>query len=291
MRRRLRRINPYFYILPGLIYILVTTILPLLYSLRTSFSNERGTNLGKSEFVGLDNYVNILQGNSFWHSVQVTLVYTGGTVVLEMLIGVALALVLVRLRRGRKLSRVLFVIPFSLPPVVVGLMYLLILDQGSGILNHVLSLVGIAPVSWLSDPSMALWTIIGIDFWQWTPFVVISALAALESMPSDVLEAGVLDGASPAQLLRWIILPLIKPVLLVVALTRALTSLKVFDIVFVLTGGGPGRATETLSYNIYVDAFQRFDFGHSAALSWLLIGMAMVLAIPLVRSMLRSDVA
>ena len=93
------------------------------------------------------------------------------------------------------------------------------------------------------------------------------------------------------QLLRWIILPLIKPVLLVVALTRALTSLKVFDIVFVLTSGGPGRATETLSYNIYIDAFQRFDFGHSAALSWILIMLAMLLSIPLVRAMLRSDVA
>lgn len=290
-RKALRRFNPYFYILPGIIYIVITTIVPLVYSLRTSFSEERGGSIGNPTFIGLENYFSIFQDESFWHSVQVTLVYTGATVILEMLVGTALALVLIRLRRGRKLSRVLFVIPFSLPPVVVGLMYLLILDRGNGILNYLLSLLGIDAVSWLGDPSVALWAIISVDIWQWTPFVIISALAALESMPGDVLEAGIVDGANPRQLLRWIILPLIKPVLLVVALTRALTSLKVFDIVFVLTSGGPGRATETLSYNIYIDAFQRFDFGHSAALSWILILLAMLLSIPLVRAMLRSDVA
>lgn len=290
-RKALRRFNPYFYILPGIIYIVLTTIVPLVYSLRTSLSEERGGSIGNPTFIGFDNYFSIVQDESFWHSMQVTLVYTGATVILEMLVGTALALVLIRLRRGRKLSRVLFVIPFSLPPVVVGLMYLLILDRGNGILNYLLGLLGIDAVSWLGDPSVALWAIISVDIWQWTPFVIISALAALESMPGDVLEAGIVDGANPRQLLRWIILPLIKPVLLVVALTRALTSLKVFDIVFVLTSGGPGRATETLSYNIYIDAFQRFDFGHSAALSWILILLAMLLSIPLVRAMLRSDVA
>ena len=289
--KRRRRLAPYFYILPGLIYIVVTTIVPLLYSFWTSLTVSRGTSQDAPAFVGLDNYAEILQSEAFWHSVRVTLLYTGGTVIFEMLLGTALALVLIRLKRGRKLSRVLFIIPFSLPPVVVGLMYLLILDRGNGILNYLLGFIGIQPVSWLGDPSIALWTIIGVDIWQWTPFVVISALAALESMPSDVLEAAVVDGASPTQQLRWIILPLIKPVLLIVALTRALTSLKVFDIVFVLTNGGPGRATETLSYSIYIDAFQRFDFGHSAALSWLLIAIAMVLSIPLVRSVLRSDVS
>lgn len=290
-KKTLRRVSPYFYILPGFIYILATTIVPLVYSFRTSLSEERGVSIGSPRFIWFENYFSIFQDESFWHSAQVTLVYTGATVILEMLVGTALALILMKLRRGRKLSRVLFVIPFSLPPVVVGLMYLLILDRGNGILNYLLGLLGVDAVSWLGDPSVALWAIISVDIWQWTPFVIISALAALESMPGDVLEAGIVDGANPRQLLRWIILPLIKPVLLVIALTRALTSLKVFDIVFVLTSGGPGRATETLSYNIYIDAFQRFDFGHSAALSWVLILLAMLLSIPLVRAMLRSDVA
>jgi multiple sugar transport system permease protein len=211
--------------------------------------------------------------------------------VLEMILGTAIALLMIRMARGRKLSRVLLIIPFSLPSVVVGLMYLLILDRGYGVLNYLLHLVGAGPVSWLGDPSIALWTIIGVDLWQWTPFVIISALAALENMPDDVIEAGIIDGASPGQLLWWVILPMVKPVLLVIALTRALTSLKVFDVIFVLTNGGPGRATETLSYNVYVDAFQRFDFGHASALSWLLIVLAMVLSIPLVRSVLKSDVS
>jgi multiple sugar transport system permease protein len=208
-----------------------------------------------------------------------------------MILGTALALLLVRLTRGRKLVRLLLIIPFSVPPVVIGLMYLLIMDRSYGILNYLLGLVGVSPISWLSSPDVAIWAIIGVDLWQWTPFVIISAVAALESMPGDVIDAASIDGASSMQMVRWVVLPLIKPVLLVVALTRALTSLKVFDVIFVLTNGGPGRATETLSYMVYVDAFQRFDFGRGAAVSWLLILIAMVVAIPMVRSVLRSDVA
>jgi multiple sugar transport system permease protein len=286
-----RRTEPYLFIIPGLLFIVVTTGAPLLYSLWTSLTFNKATSSSGSRFIGLANYLAILEDPSFWHSTKVTLIYTGTTVVLEMILGTAIALLMIRMARGRKLSRVLLIIPFSLPSVVVGLMYLLILDRGYGVLNYLLHLVGAGPVSWLGDPSIALWTIIGVDLWQWTPFVIISALAALENMPDDVIEAGIIDGASPGQLLWWVILPMVKPVLLVIALTRALTSLKVFDVIFVLTNGGPGRATETLSYNVYVDAFQRFDFGHASALSWLLIVLAMVLSIPLVRSVLKSDVS
>jgi multiple sugar transport system permease protein len=286
-----RRVEPYLFIIPGLLFIVVTTGAPLVYSLWTSLTFNKATSISGPRFVGLDNYVAILKDGSFWHSAKVTLVYTGATVVLEMILGTVIALLMIRMARGRKLSRVLLIIPFSLPSVVIGLMYLLILDRGYGVLNYLLRLVGASPVSWLGDPSIALWTIIGVDLWQWTPFVIISALAALENMSDDVLEAGIIDGASPGQLLGWVILPMVKPVLLVIALTRALTSLKVFDVIFVLTNGGPGRATETLSYSVYVDAFQRFDFGHASALSWLLIVLAMALSIPLVRAVLKSDVS
>jgi len=286
-----RRIEPYLFIIPGLLFIVVTTGAPLVYSLWTSLTFNKATSTSGSRFIGLANYLAILKDASFWHSTKVTLIYTGATVVLEMILGTAIALLMIRMARGRKLSRVLLIIPFSLPAVVIGLMYLLILDRGYGVVNYLLSLTGASPVSWLGDPSIALWTIIGVDLWQWTPFVIISALAALENMSDDVIEAGIIDGASPGQLLWWVILPMVKPVLLVIALTRALTSLKVFDVIFVLTNGGPGRATETLSYNVYVDAFQRFDFGHASALSWLLIVLAMALSIPLVRSVLKADVS
>ena len=286
-----RRIEPYLFIIPGLLFIVVTTGAPLVYSLWTSLTFNKATSTSGSRFIGLANYLAILKDASFWHSTKVTLIYTGATVMLEMILGTAIALLMIRMARGRKLSRVLLIIPFSLPAVVIGLMYLLILDRGYGVVNYLLSLTGASPVSWLGDPSIALWTIIGVDLWQWTPFVIISALAALENMSDDVIEAGIIDGASPGQLLWWVILPMVKPVLLVIALTRALTSLKVFDVIFVLTNGGPGRATETLSYNVYVDAFQRFDFGHASALSWLLIVLAMALSIPLVRSVLKADVS
>ncbi|HEX7387152.1 MAG TPA: sugar ABC transporter permease [Castellaniella sp.] len=286
-----RRAFPYVLILPGLIYIAVTTLVPLVYSFWTSLTFNRATSVQPPHFNGVRNYVDVLTDSNFWNAVKVTAIYTGATVVSEMILGTAIALLLIKLTRGRKLVRLLLIIPFSVPPVVIGLMYLLIMDRSYGILNYLLSVVGIGPVSWLSSPDVALWSVIGVDLWQWTPFVIISAVAALESMPGDVIDAASIDGASSMQMVRWVVLPLIKPVLLVVALTRALTSLKVFDVIFVLTNGGPGSATETLSYMVYVDAFQRFDFGRGAAVSWLLILIAMVVAIPMVRSVLRSDVA
>ncbi|WP_291772839.1 carbohydrate ABC transporter permease [Castellaniella sp.] len=286
-----RRVFPYVLILPGLIYIAVTTLVPLVYSFWTSLTFNRATSVRPPHFNGIQNYIDVLSDPSFWNALKVTAIYTGTTVVAEMILGTAIALLLIKLTRGRKLVRLLLIIPFSVPPVVIGLMYLLIMDRSYGILNYLLSLVGMGPVSWLSSPDIAIWSIIGVDLWQWTPFVIISAVAALESMPGDVIDAASIDGASSMQMVRWVILPLIKPVLLVVALTRALTSLKVFDVIFVLTNGGPGSATETLSYMVYVDAFQRFDFGRGAAVSWLLILIAMVVAIPMVRSVLRSDVA
>ncbi|TAM86124.1 MAG: sugar ABC transporter permease [Candidimonas sp.] len=285
-----RQLFPYALILPGLIYIGVTTVAPLMYSFWTSLTFNQATSVRPPHFNGIQNYIDVLSDSGFWNAVKVTAVYTGVTVCAEMIIGTALALFLIKLNRGRKFARLLLIIPFSLPSVVIGLMYLLIMDRSYGILNYLLSVVGIPPVSWLSSPHVAIWSIIGIDLWQWTPFVIISAVAALESMPQDVLDAAAIDGATTLQQIRYVVLPLIKPVLLVVALTRALTSLKVFDIIFVLTNGGPGRATETLSYLVYVDAFQRFDFGHGAAVSWLLICVAMLVAIPMVRAVLRTDV-
>jgi multiple sugar transport system permease protein len=286
-----RRAFPYVLIFPGLVYIAATTLVPLVYSFWTSLTFNRATSVQAPHFNGIQNYIDVLSDSSFWNALRVTAIYTGATVAAEMILGTALALLLVRLTRGRKLVRLLLIIPFSVPPVVIGLMYLLIMDRSYGILNYLLGLVGVSPISWLSSPDVAIWAIIGVDLWQWTPFVIISAVAALESMPGDVIDAASIDGASPMQMVRWVVLPLIKPVLLVVALTRALTSLKVFDVIFVLTNGGPGGATETLSYMVYVDAFQRFDFGRGAAVSWLLILIAMVVAIPMVRSVLRSDVS
>lgn len=286
-----RRVFPYVLILPGLIYIAVTTLVPLVYSFWTSLTFNQATSVRPPHFNGIQNYIDVLSDPGFWNALKVTAIFTGTTVVAEMILGTAIALLLIKLTHGRKLVRLLLIIPFSVPPVVIGLMYLLIMDRSYGILNYLLSLVGMGPVSWLSSPDIAIWSIIGVDLLQWTPFVIISAVAALESMPGDVIDAASIDGASSMQMVRWVILPLIKPVLLVVALTRALTSLKVFDVIFVLTNGGPGSATETLSYMVYVDAFQRFDFGRGAAVSWLLILIAMVVAIPMVRSVLRSDVA
>lgn len=286
-----RTLFPYMLVLPGLLYILASTVAPLLYSLWTSLRFNQATSVRAPHFNGIDNYLDILGNPAFWNSIKITAVYTGMTVALEMLLGTAIALLLIRINRGRKFARLLLIIPFSLPPVIIGLMYLLILDQHHGIFNYLIGLAGVPPIPWLSDRHVALWALIGVDLWQWTPFVIISAVAALESMPTDVLDAGAMDGASKLQTIRWIILPLIKPVLLVIALTRTLTSLKVFDVIFVMTNGGPGSSTETLSYLVYVNGFVRFDYGHSAAMSWILIAIAMATAIPMVRSLLRNDVS
>ena len=163
--------------------------------------------------------------------------------------------------------RTIMIVPILVPAVAIGSMFKLMFNYDFGLFNQGLALVGLGPVSWLGSPSLALWSVVIVDIWHWTPFVFLILFAAVEGLPRDVLEAGHVDGASPLQLLRYVTLPLLMPALTVAFLFRAILAFKAFDEVYLLTGGGPGTSSELLSLHLYRVFFEQNQLGYGALLS------------------------
>lgn len=270
------RIFPYWFLAPAMVLLLGLTIYPLVYILRISL--HRVTPRGES-FVGLENFIRVAQDPFFFRSVGQTLFYAGGALLLEFLLGFALALLLDSEIRARGFWRALFLLPMILPPVVAGVIWRLIYNPNFGVLNGVLQGFGvdIRRWTWLANPSLALPAVIVVDVWQWTPFVFLILLAGLQAIPEEPYEAARIDGSSAWQTFLHITLPLLAPAILVALLLRTMDLLRIFDQVFILTQGGPGFATETISLYIYKTAFRFYDFGYAAAMSLALLAVTMVL--------------
>ncbi|MGO4838117.1 carbohydrate ABC transporter permease, partial [Rhizobiaceae sp. 2RAB30] len=213
---------------------------------------------------GAGNYIRILNDPFFWISLRNTVVFTVTAVGVELLLGLALALLLYgEVTRWRSFLRTLFLLPMVLSPVVVGVTWRALLTPEFGWISQVTG----GSVGWLSDPSVALFTLVMVDVWQWTPFVFVILLSGLLAIPVDILEAARIDGANGWHRLKSIILPSLAPLIAVVVLLRAIDASKIFDLVFNLTQGGPGTATETLAFYIYRLSFKSYDLGYGAAIS------------------------
>lgn len=283
MRSFLQRATPYVFLAPAAAITFVALLYPMLRSIWLSFHEwSIGTPPGSAVFVGLANYRWLLNDDAFWISVGVTLAFAGAVVGLEVLLGVALALVLDRNLRGMSLFRTIFILPMMVAPIVVGLIWRFIYNEQFGPLAQGLKALGLAPIPWLSSPDMALVSVIIADVWQWTPFIFILALAALQGMPSSALEAARIDGATAWQTTRYIKLPLIMPVIAVAALLRLIDAFKVLEVIYILTEGGPGRSTEILSLHIYKTAFVSQQLGRASALSNLLLILVLLLTLALI---------
>lgn len=204
-----------------------------------------------TEFVGTRHLGEFISDKLYWIGLRNTTLFALVTVALQMLFGLALALAVKKQKRGRCLLLAIFLIPIIVPLIVIGAMWKLILNADIGVLNMVLAQIGVGRTDWLGDEKLALATVIAVDVWHWTPFTILLLLAGLESLPCDVYESARLDTVSNWQELRYITLPLIWPTLLVTALFRLILSFKVFDEIYLLTSGGPGTATEVVSYSIY----------------------------------------
>lgn len=222
-------------------------------------------------FVGISHFIRLFQDEFFWSAIGVTFHFVGVVILIEFFFGLALALVLNREIRGRDVIRSLFLLPMMLAPVAVGLIWRFILNDEVGILNYFFSVLGLPPQAWLGDVRTALAAIILVDIWQWTPFVILVLLAGLQSLPSEPFEAARVDGASPVQMFRFVTLPLLKPVILIVLLFRTIDAYRVFDKIYIMTYGGPQTATETLSLYVYRNGFRHYDMGYTAALSILML--------------------
>ena len=263
--------------------LLLVLAIPLGYSLITSFFNTNLKYQGLGDFVGLSNYASVLQDEYFIESVVTTAKFTVGVVVVEFLAGLAIALLLNNIRKGRNFFFTIIIVPMMITPIAVGLIWRLLLHANLGIVNYMLSLVGISGQAWLADSSLALKTVMFIDVWQNVPYMVLVILAGLVTLPAEPYEAAAIDGASRTQSFFRLTVPMMLPTFSVVLLLRTITALKTYDLIFVLTRGGPGTSTEVISYHIYQQAFRYLEIGKASAMSYLLLLLIIPIAFLFVR--------
>ena len=228
-------------------------------------------------FAGAANYVRLAHDDLFRAGIANTTVFALGAVTLQMVLGFALALMTSKAMRGRVFYRTVFMLPILVPGIVIGAIWKLMYSFDFGVLNQLLGALGLGPFDWLGSTSTALAAVIVVDVWHWTPFVFLLLLAGLESLPQDIYEAAKVDGVTFWQELRYITLPLMLPLIVVTLAFRLLVAFKVFDEIYLLTGGGPGTATEVVSYTIYRRFFTEGQTGYGAAMSVVVLAALAVL--------------
>ena len=252
---------------PAVLILLVMMAFPIIYTLYLSVTNWTPTLIGSAKFVGLQNYVKLItQDERFLNALWRTIWFTIAGVSIQCFLGVGLALIFNREFVARGLIRTAFLMSMVATPVAIALVWMMILDINTGILNYFLNWVAGVRVAWLSNRSIVLWSMILVDTWQWTPFIMLIALAGLSALPTEPYESALIDGASSAQLLWYLTLPMLRPTLMVALMFRSIDALKTFDIIYVITGGGPAYASETLNLYAFSQGFAYFNMGYASAL-------------------------
>jgi len=270
--------------LPALVVLAATTTAPLVYLAWTSLMRIDLSMPWLSGFAGAGNYVKMGDDPRFWSSLVLTVIYTASTVVLQVAVGLSLALLVLRIPRGQAAARIAAILPIVLAPVVVGLFWrTLVLAPDFGLVDVVTRALGLGSHNWLGDPQLALVSVIAIHTWQWTPFAFLVILASLASLPPDVFEAARLDRAGPWQRFVHITLPLIRPAVVVVVIMRMMVALSAFAAIYAATGGGPGTATEILNLYAYRTSFTELNLGYGAALAMVLLAVTLAVSVLLFR--------
>ncbi|MER7167975.1 sugar ABC transporter permease [Micromonospora sp. NPDC000207] len=256
---------------PAMAFVAALIIFPLAWTLYLSLTDSRGSVRADSNFIGLQNYLDVLSDTDrFWPAVGRTGIFTGVALLVEVVLGMAIALLLWRPFKGEKWVRVAILLPLVATPVAVGMMWRLIFDPNIGMANQILGWVGIAPQPWLAGQNTALATTIFIDIWQWTPMVVLILLAGLTSLSDEPQEAAMIDGASAWQRFRHVTLPLLMPTVIVAVLLRGIDALKTFDILYATKGRGGGSFNEVETLNVYAYGLS-FDYNEYGRSSTVLI--------------------
>jgi multiple sugar transport system permease protein len=286
----LRRLNPanmrdrtlrWWMVAPALIIIFMTTVYPILYSAYMSlhFYNI----VDPARFIGLRNYERILADDRFWNAVRVSFTFAIPEFILELTIGFGLALLINQDIRGKGLIRSIILLPLMLTPVVVGLNWRVMFNYDFGIINWFIGLFGIAKLNWVNDATAAMPALIILEVWRATSFEMLVFSAGLAALPEEPFEAAEIDGASSWQKMVLLTIPMLKPLFLVVMLFRSYELLRVFDIVYTLTQGGPGRATETLSFLIFGRLFEGWQVGYASATSFMLLFISLAVVLLIIR--------
>jgi multiple sugar transport system permease protein len=279
----------YALIAPALLVIVGTTVYPLIYSLLVSFQRW---NLSKSTspgpFVGLENYIRAFHDKNFINSAVVTVKFTVISVSMSIVLGLVIALLLNRPGRFANVMKTLLIFPFAMAPALKGFTWRFLLDGSFGFLDHIIDVLipPLSHIAWLADANWALFWLAVTEVWGWAPYIALVFIGALGTMSTEMVDAARVDGANPLQLLWHIILPTLRPILLVITLFKTIFSLKMFDQVVTMTGGGPGRATETLNFTVYRTAFVNFDMGYASAMAYILVVVQLIFAVFYVRWLL-----
>lgn len=274
------------FLLPTMALLLAVTVFPLIWSLGLSFTQysviKSATTTPK--FIGLENYAELLQNDDLWERFWITARFVVPAVAIEFVLGFGLALLLNRNFKGRGMIMTLMLIPMMLSPLVVALFWRFMFQADIGVLNYLIrDVLGFAGVRWLTSTATAMWAIVLVDVWQWTPFIMLIALAGLSAVPKYLYEAADVDRASAWFKFRNITLPLVTPLLLIALLFRLMDTYRLFDTAYALTGGSPGHSTELLSLWLYQIAFREFDTGRGSAIGYIMLVVIIALANMLLR--------
>jgi multiple sugar transport system permease protein len=271
-------------LLPTLVVLVAVLGYPMLYSLWMSLQSY--DLITPPVFRGLQNYADVLRSDLFWNALRVSLTFTIGAFVLEFLLGLGLALLIERPDiRFKSIFRVIFITPLLITPVVIGLNWRVLLNRDYGVVNWALGMVGIPRIDWTISAATSMPTLIAVDAWHTTAFVMLVLAAGLVSLPAEVFEASQIDGANGWQQLRYITLPLLRPLILVICLWRSLALLQMFDIAYTLTEGGPGRLTQTLSLYDYTLMFSGYQVGKASAAAYLIFLICLAVGLLLIKVM------
>lgn len=284
--------SKYVFLLPTVILILLLSIFPLIFSLAVSFLSWDLSRLeGGIRFAGLANFITLVKDERFWNTTRVTVIFVIGAVALEYVLGLGIGLLLNQISRLRRIFTVIFLLPMMLTPAAVGYVGRMLFNETKGPVNDIIQHLGGPMVPWISKGPLALPSLILVDAWEWTPFMMIVLFAGLQSLPPEVFEAARVDGASGFQIFRYITFPMLAPVSLTVILIRGLEAFKLFDISAVMTGGGPGTATETVTMYAYRVAMKNGNLGYASAIAYSLLIMIVIFSMVFLNSLRRRTAA
>jgi multiple sugar transport system permease protein len=266
---------------PAAAVVLLVILFPWIFTVFMSLHDWKVT--GATPFVGFANYAKMLQDERFLWAIVRTVWFTVGTVVAPMLLGVWAAVCFASQFRLRGLARTLFVLPMMATPVAIALVWTMMFHPQLGVLNYLLTSVGLPPSTWVYDSTTVIPTLVMVETWQWTPLVMLIVLGGIASLPLEPYEAAILDGANAWQMFRHITLPLVWPFIMVAAVIRLIDALKTFDTIYVITLGGPGTSSETLNILLYQTAFAYYDLGYGSAIVVVFFLLILLISLLLLR--------
>ena len=279
MKATLNRLAPFVRVGPAALIVGFGLFYPTLLAVRIGFFDwQLGTSFADAAYVGFSEFARAIHDPAVQASLWRTILFAAIVVSAEMVLGTVLALLLEKPVRGMSVFRTIFILPMMVAPIVVGFIWRFLLDTQFGPVNAALKAVGLAPQLWLADPDLAFAAIVMSDIWQWTPFVMIMVLAGLQNLDQSALEAARIDGATPLQTILLVKLPMLAPVLMVTLLLRLIDAFRVLEVIYVLTFGGPGTATEILPLTIYKTAFISQELGYASAIAVVLLAVVFLLS-------------